>query len=155
MPYMDSFRYYNIEKNSINTFDDYGDINLDNTEGTYDGYTYCCDSCGAEFVSYDEDEAPDELAFSNYEDSYLCEHCRVWNEYLDDYISNDREVIRVQTNNGIKYIPEDYVLCNATSRLGRFGYFVCIENANGDDDWYESDYANLTKDKNDNIIVKD
>ena len=144
MPYVDSFRYYDPNDNTINTCWSKGCISLDSTDGTYEGYPYNCDCCGETFMSYEEGEMPDELVWSDYEDMYLCENCREWCEGLGEYIRDTTSTVDVVTNNGVEEYPWDYVNESKIIRsephyVGRSGWFVQIN-----DEWYRTDYRSLT-----------
>lgn len=154
MPYVDSFRYYNPDDNSINTCRDRGCIALDSTDGEYEGYPYVCDCCEEVFLSYDEDEMPDELRWSDYEEMYLCENCRTWCQGLSDYVRDTRNLIDVQSNIGWLDYPIDYVLenqidCNCISHIGRTDEFIQINDV-----WYTADFSSLVI-KNGLITIKD
>lgn len=59
MPYMDSFRYYNPDTNTISTDPKKGKAALSHTDGTYClGDKYVCGNCGNSEIGYDE-EAPE------------------------------------------------------------------------------------------------
>lgn len=153
MPYVDSFRYYDLNDNALHTVCQSGTISLDSTDGTYEGYPYACDCCGEIFMSYDEGEVPDELHWSEYEEMYLCECCRTWCDGLDDYIRDTTTCVSVYTNDGLMDFPVDYVSDRAvdqteTNMFGRSDRFVSLN-----DDWFETSYVDLTV-KNNRIILK-
>jgi len=144
MPYVDSFRYYDPSDNSINTCFINGCINLDSTDGNYEGYPYACDCCGDIYMSDDEDEMPDELRWSEYEEMYLCGNCRTWCEGLSDYIKDTTVTVDVITSCGEEDFPEDFLMENevsltTTNALGRSDLFVNINNV-----WYQADCNRLT-----------
>lgn len=145
LPYVDSFRYYDPCNNTINTVPFSGCINLDSTDGSYEGYPYACDCCGEIYISYDEDEMPDELCWSEYEDCYLCNDCRIWCEGVQDYIKTTTPCIEVYTSDGIIDYPTGYVLDNSINihDIHIFGtssdYFVKINHV-----WYTIDNPKLT-----------
>lgn len=154
MPYVDSFRYYNPNDNTINTCCDRGCISLDSTDGSYEGYPYACDCCGETFVSYDEDEMPDELRWSEYEQMYLCEDCRTWCTGLSDYVRDTTNLVDVQTNHDledypIEYVEDNQIDCECTNRIGRSDEFIRINNT-----WYTADFSSLVV-KNGLITIKD
>lgn len=153
MPYVDSFRYYDPNDNSINTCSTNGCINLDSTDGNYEGYPYACDCCGDIYMSDDEEETPDELRWSEYEEMYLCGNCRTWCEGLSDYIKDTTVTVDVITSCGEEDFPEDFLMENevsltTTNALGRSDLFVNINNV-----WYQADYHLLTI-KNGVITIK-
>lgn len=83
-PYVDSFRYYNIDRNEITT--EISDAALDSTDGDYSGCSVSCDNCGRVFYGYTEDDdLPDELHWCEWTSSYLCDDCCYWSNYLDEY----------------------------------------------------------------------
>lgn len=143
MPYVDSFRYYNSSENAISTDPDFGSITLDSTDGNYEGYPWACDDCGMTFYASDEDEIPDELAWSIYEDRYLCDRCRCYCDGISDYVSINRDIIDVVVGFYTKSYPADYVFDNAIEITDiQYLYdedsFVCIDNQ-----WYRTDYNKL------------
>ena len=85
-PYMDTFRYLNTRSNYITTACECGTEYLSNSDGSWSTPepTYCddCDYC----EDYNEDGEYDDLVYSNYHSCYLCPDCRVWSQYVDDYI---------------------------------------------------------------------
>lgn len=144
LPYVDSFRYYDPGNNTINTVPFSGCINLDSTDGSYEGYPYACDCCGEVYMSYEEDEMPDELCWSEYEDCYLCENCRAWCDGIQDYIKITTHCVEVDTADDIVDYPKAYVLDNSIDihdihKLGvSYDYFVKINHV-----WYTVDNPRL------------
>lgn len=154
MPYVDSFRYYNLNDNTLHTVCQSGAISLDSTDGTYEGYPYACDCCGEVFMSYDEDEVPDELHWSEYEEMYLCEDCRTWCTGLSDYVKDTTNLIEVQTRHDLEDYPIEYVEanqidCECTNHIGRSDEFIQINNR-----WYTADFSSLVI-ENGLITIKD
>ena len=107
-PYVDSFRYFN-GKDTLSTHDKFN-IRLSNTDGSYDGECrWVCDHCGAEFWSNYEDDVPDELHYSEWNDEYYCDDCCWWCEYLDDYISNDDASVTAHEDEDTEFeVPESW-----------------------------------------------
>ncbi len=111
MPYLDTFRYYDQETNSINTNPDRGNLNLSETEGAYiNNYIeFHCARCGRpEHVHIDDD--PETLTYSQYEDAWYCDDCCVYCEGLDDFICIDIETVEVYVDrNDTETYPLEYV----------------------------------------------
>ena len=107
-PYVDSFRYFN-GKDTLSTHDKFN-IRLSNTDGSYDGECrWVCDHCGAEFWSDYDDETPDGLHYSEWNDEYYCDDCCWWCEYLDDYISNDDASVTAHEDEDTEFeVPESW-----------------------------------------------
>ena len=88
MPYVDSFRYYDGDyRLSTKSRSDF-DMALDSTDGEIGRNVIYCARCGERFVGSEED-LPDDIHWSEYNDGYYCDDCCWWCEYLEDYISND------------------------------------------------------------------
>lgn len=96
MPYLDTFRYYDKESNSIHTNPERGDITLSETEGAYiNNYNeYSCARCGRSEDVHIDDE-PETLSYSQYEDAWYCEDCCIYCEGIEDFISVDTKVVDV------------------------------------------------------------
>ena len=96
MPYLDTFRYYDKESNSIHTNPERGDITLSETEGEYiNNYDeYSCARCG-----HSEDvhigDAPETLSYSQYEDAWYCDDCCIYCEGIEDFICITTETVDV------------------------------------------------------------
>lgn len=105
-PYVDSFRYYNDDKNTISTsFDKYC---LDSTDGDYMRCSITCDNCGRVFYGYDEDgDLPDEMHYSEYADMYVCDDCSFYSEILEDYIPDSTVTVSIHTHYGHEDFPKD------------------------------------------------
>lgn len=144
MPYVDSFRYYNIAENSINTNPKNGTIRLSETGGNYldDIETITCACCGYEETC--RDGQSDELCYSSYDDCYYCSDCRIYCEGLDDYVHKDTEMVNVHINlNDVTDYPLEFVQTHDK--------FVCI-----DDIWYDIRCCHfITKDENGNYKIED
>lgn len=141
---MDSFRYFDPSDNTLHTFASTNRIQLDSTDGTYEGFPWACDCCGDVYMSYTEDELPDELQWSEYEECYLCESCREYCEGINDWIRYNTNTVCVYTNRGYLLFPKNHVTENSISQkdvdsLGCTESFVKI-----DDEWYTCDYIKLT-----------
>ena len=89
---------------------------------------WICDCCGASYYSEDE------LYYSDYEDEYLCEDCRIWCKILNDYI---RESTRIYTDSAGNFVPqhliddETYFVCEHCGEIHYYAY------ENGTDDGYK------------------
>ena len=145
MPYVDSFRYYNRDENSINTDPDRGNCRLSNTDGSYgdeDLRTYICECCGEE-ADAPEDELPEGWVYSDWEDAYLCEHCARYCDGLGEFVSRDTDIVSVIDSDGIcRNYPESYVADNRA--------FCIIE-----DQWYSISYDKVEYDGNSYILNRD
>lgn len=95
-PYMDSFRYYDYEANLLSTIPIRDCSYLSNTDGSWrEQYPWVCDSCGTTYYSNYDDETPDEIFYSDYEDRYLCEDCAIWCEYIESYVSRYCDMVNL------------------------------------------------------------
>lgn len=147
VPYIDSFRYYNKDNNTINTSPYKGSYCLSNTDGSYgdDDYTtFVCEHCGAEIRSHNDD-IPFGWHYSEYEDAYLCDDCAVYCSGLDDYVSIGTPTIEAIESNGIKLIyPESYIKEQED--------YVCVEGQ-----WYNIDNNRIKYDEETDsyILVED
>ncbi len=110
-PYMDSFRYYDRDSNLLSTNPLEDTCCLSNTDGSWcERYPWTCDCCGATFYSDCEDESPDEIMYSDYEDRYLCEDCAVWNDYLESYISRYSDMVKLSVSQlDDTWVPRSYL----------------------------------------------
>ena len=108
-PYVDSFRYFDGDR-IISTNSSYH-CALDSTEGEWRGEVYTCANCGATYYGYD-DETPEELHWSEYDDAYYCNDCCWYSDGLDDYISNNEASIDVIGRWSTSNYPESYVTDN-------------------------------------------
>lgn len=127
MPYVDSFRYYNEDTNSIHTNPKRGHIRLSDTDGSYlddDDYEiYECARCGYEERVY-EGDGPNDLVYSEYEDNYYCPDCSVYCGGIDDYVSINTDTVNVYVS---RHCTERWPL----SEVEGNGAFIVI-----DDKWY-------------------
>lgn len=110
-PYMDSFRYYHQDANLLSTNPLEDTCCLSNTDGSWnERYPWTCDCCGNIFYSDCEDETPDEIMYSDYEDRYLCEDCAVWNDYLESYISRYSDMAKLSISQlDDTLVPKSYL----------------------------------------------
>lgn len=148
MPYVDSFRYYNPGDNSINTDPYKGCIRLSNTDGSYgeeDYDIFTCAHCGREQRVYDDDDAPDDMVYSEYEDNWYCDECAVYCDGIDDYVS-------INTPTELVYV----------SRTEQQRYPVSEIAGNSDFIYLDGEYYNLDEcdfiefdEKTDKYIIKD
>lgn len=147
MPYVDSFRYYNLNNNTINTNPDKGNIYLSSTEGTYDNVcdTFECARCGRIYRA-PEDESPDEMVYSEFNDAWYCNDCAVYCNGIDDYVSCDDIIVDVYVD---RNNTEVFPLCVVNDELDRF---VCIN-----DTWYCLDTCDFIEynEKTNEYIIKD
>jgi hypothetical protein len=115
-PYMDSFRYFNpvtLELYCcVPTATRYA--TLSHTDGYWDsGEERCCSRCGDSETVFSDDE-DGMMVWSDYEDGWLCPDCRVWNDWIDDYISIDTSCIEVETGDDTMDVPRTVVLRSVT-----------------------------------------
>lgn len=108
-PYMDSFRYLIVEKAIVtDCVPERGTkfVELSNTDGYWGApETFCCCNCGAEFTGEDYDEVSDDIQWSEYMEAYYCNDCCFYNDYMEDYLPNDIEVLEVYDRSGILEVP--------------------------------------------------
>ena len=105
-PYMDSFRYYCRDTNTLCTSCCDDCIYLSNTDGRI-GESYYCADCGREFIS---NEYPEELHYSEYADRDLCNDCCWYCEYLRDYIPDTDPPVEMKCGSDISWdVPVSYV----------------------------------------------
>lgn len=127
MPYMDSFRYYDTDRDILYTYND-DDIDnlavLDSTTGEIEGNyeTITCDYCGR-IEEVIEGEDPEYLHWSKRDECYYCDNCCIYSNYHEDYLKEDDCTL---VSRGNSY--EDWLL---NSTLEDDFNFVLI-----DDDWY-------------------
>lgn len=151
-PYVDSFRYFNDNDNTISTCHFSGAIPLDSTDGEATGTPWSCEYCGEVFFGYDDD-TPEELAWSEWNGEYLCNDCRIWCEGIDDYVRRDVSVVNVfvYSNRYTVSYPYEYVMDSLTTEteielIGDSDYFICLNDV-----WYRLDSDKLTI--KDNVIT--
>lgn len=112
-PYVDSFRYYDIETNSISTNPDHGYIRLCDT---YGGYTsakyYYCEHCNREGFYWNDSCDDDLFRYSRYLSTYLCSDCSYYNDTIDDYVPINAKVENVIVPDGVESIPLTYIELN-------------------------------------------
>lgn len=127
-PYMDSFRYYDMENNTIQTT--YGSylITLDSTDGSI-GDRFVCAECGR--VAYGSDAEDAGMIWSDWEDDYLCEECAIWVDAMNDYVSCSNEMATIIYTQGTYAVPEDYA-------YGHPENFTKIDGT-----WYDVNYEGI------------
>ena len=130
MPYIDSFRYYNSDNNSINTHPDKGNRCLSCTDGYYDednaGHVYICPICGHRDTGYGN-EIPEDWVHSNWEDDYICDDCAVYCDGIDDYVGYTTQLSDA-------YNAHSQIFTYPTSYLENNDHFCCIDGT-----WYHKD----------------
>lgn len=152
-PYVDSFRYFDESNNTISTCDFDGSIPLDSTNGEIQGTPWSCECCGDVYYSR-EDETPDELAWSEWNNEYLCSNCRIWCDGIDDYVNRyvpivDVFVCRCFETYPLEYVKDNSVESRDVDAMGDMDNFINI-----DGDWYRLDSPRLTI-KDNLITIKD
>lgn len=93
-PYMDSFRYYDLDDKTIYTCYSRGRISLDSTDGSFRGESYECAHCGHISWGYDG-ETPDDMHYSDWFDAYYCDDCCWYSDGLDDWFPITEDQIEV------------------------------------------------------------
>ena len=155
-PYVDSFRYFDESNNTISTCDFDGSIPLDSTAGEISGTPWTCEFCGDIYYSHYDNCTPDELAWSEWNGEYLCEHCRTWCEGIDDYVRRDTSVVNVYVGAcrhpilyPFEYVIDERVFPEDIDSFEENDHFI-----NLDGDWYRLDSTKLTIEDN-KITLKD
>lgn len=130
-PYMDSFRYFNPD--TLELFctcpTSWGYVALSNTDGYWErGEERCCMRCGDCETVYEGDDG--DFVWSEYEDAWLCSGCRIWNDWIEDYISADTNTIIVLHIDKEIEVPRNLVLDNFTNydNKGLWPDFVKLSN---------------------------
>lgn len=145
-PYLDSFRYLDLDKQILTTYLSSNNENLkvlDCTEGWYNslGEVYECAFCHSIAVSYDSDEYPDDWQYSEYDDCYYCPQCAIYCDGIDDYVGPNSTIVSVhapdamQLNFPLSYVIDSDSFCE-----------ICGE-------WYTIDHPNVTLDENNEYVV--
>ena len=104
MPYIDTFRYYDIHTNTLYTSQKSGTNCCSFTDGRFEEEFFECAYC---FNSH-EDE--DEIVYSNFDDVSCCTDCAQWSEWLDDWFVSRGTAIYDAKYNWIKdHVPTEYI----------------------------------------------
>lgn len=114
-PYVDSFRYYNFETNTISTNPNNADARLSSTQGDY--YMckyYTCVNCGRIIREWEDDDDDQAHVYRcDYLNEYYCMDCCEYNEVISDYVSIDAELIDVYYyKSDVCKIPREFVFQN-------------------------------------------
>lgn len=129
MPYVDSFRYYDLDRNIITTDPEDGSIRLSNTDGTYeeeDLVIYECACCGHIERCYDGED-PEDMVYSEYYDTWYCTDCCRYCDGIDDYVGHNTPTVKVyMSSTSTEVYPIDYVQNDSS--------FVLINGS-----WYSTD----------------
>lgn len=148
-PYLDSFRYVNLAEDKISTSKTDSAYSADSTDGELNSIstcTYTCVDCGEEITLYEDENMPDDWAYSNYYDGYLCPACAKYVDFLDDYYSVRDEFVTVHINNND---DEELPLCYVKDNL--------LDYVKIDGEWYNLYHENVefNDETNKYIINKD
>ena len=117
MPYLDSFRYYDYEKDCLYSIKKYHTVALDSTDGAIsdeDIRIITCSICGRTEICYDGDE-PEDMIYSEFTHGYVCtDHCWIATGLSADedapfYVPNTIEATTVHCKDGDKTFPKDFV----------------------------------------------
>lgn len=104
MPYIDTFRYYDVCHNILHTSQKSGTNCCSFTDGRYEEEFFECPHC------YNSHEDEDEIVYSCFDGVYCCTDCALWSEYLDDwFISSATAVYDVKYSWIKDNIPASYV----------------------------------------------
>lgn len=106
-PYMDSFRYFDGGK-MLSTCPVYN-ITLDCTDGEYHSSCWTCENCGVTFYGYSDEDAPDDLHWSDYNDGYYCDNCCWYSDGLEDYVLNSDPSVGVHSRYDYVFFPQSYI----------------------------------------------
>lgn len=108
-PYLDSFRYYDIDSYTISTSPNYGTARLCYTNGCYEMCTiYTCASCGQEEVIWDDEDY--EMCYCEYLQEWYCPSCCYYSSLIEDYVPYNTKMIEViGIDEHIDELPYDYV----------------------------------------------
>ena len=131
-PYIDSFRYLDLEEKVLTTYRRHNTYTCSFTDGNYEDSEdwdeeYQCENCGCQCS--DENE----LVYSEYFDTPGCTSCMSWSEIMQDWIP-DSEIEYVITTS--KYNP----ICGRRYLTNHPESFILIEGS-----WYSTDFEGLIK----------
>lgn len=94
-PYIDSFRYFDIEENTISTIPEHGNARMDDTNGLYEQCEYKkCMCCGHQEKVWEDDD-DETFHYCEYLNQLLCNNCCEWNSYMSDYVPIDVNTVNV------------------------------------------------------------
>jgi rubredoxin len=149
-PYMDSFRYFNPDTLELCcNCPSYGYVALSNTDGYWErGEERCCARCGDCETIYDDDEG--DFVWSDYEDAWLCPDCRIWIEWIEDYVSADTNMVVVTDNDKEVDLPRSFVIDNTTAYDDNNAFADFVQLPNGV--YYTMDSVNWSSEDNRYII---
>lgn len=99
-PYMDSFRYYNPDTLTLTNYviEDGDYAELDRTEGDWEVCSrtvWTCEHCGRTFTTYSDEDAPDDLHYSEYDDCWYCDNCCWYSSWDGLWYPNSMEETNV------------------------------------------------------------
>ena len=145
-PYMDSFRYFDPDTLELRcNCPSSGFVALSNTDGYWErGEERCCTRCGDCETVFDDEEG--DFVWSEYEDAWLCPDCRVWIDWLEDYVSADANLITVIDNDKEVELPRSFVIDNTTSYDNDNPYADFVQFPNGV--YYTMDSVNWSSEDN-------
>lgn len=141
-PYIDSFRYLDLEEKVLTTYRRHNTYTCSFTDGNYEDSEdwdeeYQCENCGCQYS--DEDE----LVYSEYFDTPGCTSCMSWSEIMQDWIP-DSKVVYVITDDtchkGEVCCSEYLISCPEE--------YVYIEGS-----WYSTEFKGICKNQDGDWVV--
>lgn len=152
-PYIDSFRYFDIDTNTISTNPAHGNARMDDTQGSYDKCRILvCANCGHSVRIWDDDYDDVDFYTCHYLDEMYCSDCCEYNEIISDYVPNTAtNVTAIVKNFSCVEIPEEYIndrliYPNQYQSSGR--YFIIIDNK-----YYSKDCFRWSFDLNRYVLI--
>lgn len=147
MPYMDSFRYYDEEENSISTIFKSSAYPLSNTEGYYgeddeDTSIAICEGCG-EQEQYWVEDGPNYLHWSQYDECYYCDRCSTYCTGIYDWVGNHHVIVNV-------FMDKDYTETFPLGHIEDDSDYVLIDEV-----WYSINYPGVLQNEEGEYYIKD
>ena len=149
-PYMDSFRYFDPDTLELRcNCPSSGFVALSNTDGYWErGDERCCTRCGDCETVFDDEEG--DFVWSEYEDAWLCPDCRVWIDWLEDYVSADANLLTVIDVDKTIDLPRSFVTDNVTSYDDHNSYAEFVRFP--DDTYYTINSVTWSSENNSYIV---
>lgn len=141
-PYIDSFRYLDLEEKVLTTYQRRNTYTCSFTDGNYEDSEdwdeeYQCENCGCQYSNEDE------LVYSEYFDTPGCTSCMSWSEIMQDWIP-DSKVVYVITDDTCH---KGEVCCNEYL-ISRPEEYVYIEGS-----WYSTEFKGICKNQDGDWVV--
>lgn len=141
-PYIDSFRYLDLEEKVLTTYRRRNTYTCSFTDGNYEDSEdwdeeYQCENCGCQYS--DEDE----LVYSEYFDTPGCTSCMSWSEIMQDWIP-DSKVVYVKTD----YACHNGEVCCSEYLASCPEEYVYIEGS-----WYSTEFKGICKNQDGDWVV--